>query len=97
MRTRLLGRHPRALRRGRLFRGRRPDQRQLRGTLPWRDVETPAAQAAGGSRGAVAVAAHHGMFDATGADVVRAVESRAPGSSRSERRPSQPPTPWSAC
>lgn len=45
------------------------------GTLPWRDVETPAAQAAG--RVDVAVAAHHGMFDATGADVVRALRPRA--------------------
>jgi beta-lactamase superfamily II metal-dependent hydrolase len=45
------------------------------GALPWRDVETPAAQAAG--RVDVAVAAHHGMFDATGADVVRALKPRA--------------------
>lgn len=45
------------------------------GTLPWRDVETPAAQAAGPVD--VAVAAHHGMFDATGADVVRALKPRA--------------------
>lgn len=45
------------------------------GTLPWRDVETPAAQAAG--QVDVAVAAHHGMFDATGADVVRALKPRA--------------------
>jgi beta-lactamase superfamily II metal-dependent hydrolase len=45
------------------------------GTLPWRDVETPAAQAAGPVD--VAVAAHHGMFDATGADVVRALRPRA--------------------
>ncbi|WP_454761079.1 ComEC/Rec2 family competence protein [Caulobacter segnis] len=45
------------------------------GTLPWRDVETPAAQTAGPVD--VAVAAHHGMFDATGADVVRALKPRA--------------------
>ncbi|USQ95187.1 ComEC/Rec2 family competence protein [Caulobacter sp. RL271] len=45
------------------------------GTLPWRDAETPAARAAGPVD--VAVAAHHGMFDATGADVVRALRPRA--------------------
>ena len=45
------------------------------GAVPWRDVETPAAQAAGPVD--VAVAAHHGMFDATGADVVRALKPRA--------------------
>lgn len=45
------------------------------GALPWRDVETPAAQAAGPVD--VAVAAHHGMFDATGANVVRALKPRA--------------------
>jgi beta-lactamase superfamily II metal-dependent hydrolase len=45
------------------------------GALPWRDVETPAARAAGAVD--VAVAAHHGMFDATGADVVRALKPRA--------------------
>lgn len=45
------------------------------GTLPWRDVETRAARAAG--QVDVAVAAHHGMFDATGADVVRALQPRA--------------------
>lgn len=45
------------------------------GTLPWRDIETPAAQVAG--QVDVAVAAHHGMFDATGADVVRALKPRA--------------------
>jgi len=44
------------------------------GALPWRDVETPAAQAAGPVD--VAVAAHHGMFDATGPDVVRALRPR---------------------
>lgn len=45
------------------------------GALPWLDVETPAAQAAGPVD--VAVAAHHGMFDATGAGVVRALKPRA--------------------
>lgn len=45
------------------------------GELPWRDVETPAARAAGPVE--VAVAAHHGMFDATGAEVVRALSPRA--------------------
>lgn len=45
------------------------------GTQPWRDVETPAAQVAGPVD--VAVAAHHGMFDATGADVARALRPRA--------------------
>lgn len=44
------------------------------GTLPWRDVETPAAQASG--QVDVAVAAHHGMFDATGPDVVRGLKPR---------------------
>ena len=44
------------------------------GTLPWRNVETPAAQACGPV--SVAVAAHHGMFDATSADVVRALKPR---------------------
>lgn len=45
------------------------------GALPWRDVETSAAEAAG--QVDVAVAAHHGMFDATGAKVVRALKPRA--------------------
>ena len=45
------------------------------GALPWRDVETLAAQAAGPVD--VAVAAHHGMYDATGAGVVRALRPRA--------------------
>jgi glyoxylase-like metal-dependent hydrolase (beta-lactamase superfamily II) len=45
------------------------------GALPWRDVETPAAQVAGPVD--VAVAAHHGMFDATGPVVVRALKPRA--------------------
>ena len=44
------------------------------GALPWRDVETPAARAAGPVE--VAVAPHHGMFDATGADAVRALRPR---------------------
>jgi beta-lactamase superfamily II metal-dependent hydrolase len=44
------------------------------GALPWRDVETPAARVAGPVD--VAVAAHHGMFDATGADVARALKPR---------------------
>ena len=44
------------------------------GALPWRDVETPAAQAAGAVE--VAVAPHHGMFDATSADAVRALRPR---------------------
>ena len=42
--------------------------------LPWRDVETPAARAAGPVE--VAVAPHHGMFDATGAEAVRALRPR---------------------
>lgn len=45
------------------------------GALPWRDVETPAARAAGPVE--VAVAPHHGMFDATGPDAVRALRPRA--------------------
>jgi len=44
------------------------------GALPWRDVETPAARVAGPVE--VAVAPHHGMFDATGADAVRALRPR---------------------
>jgi beta-lactamase superfamily II metal-dependent hydrolase len=44
------------------------------GALPWRDVETPAARAAGPVE--VAVAPHHGMFDATGPDAVRALRPR---------------------
>jgi len=44
------------------------------GATPWRDVETPAAQATGPVE--VAVAPHHGMFDATGADAVRALRPR---------------------
>lgn len=46
----------------------------LDGELPWRDVESPAAQVAGPVD--VAVAAHHGLFDSTGADVVRALRPR---------------------
>ena len=45
------------------------------GVLPWRDVETAAARACG--RVDVAVAPHHGMFDATGAEAVRALQPRA--------------------
>jgi beta-lactamase superfamily II metal-dependent hydrolase len=44
------------------------------GEFPWRDVESRAAQAAGPVD--VAVASHHGLFDATGADVVRALRPR---------------------
>lgn len=44
------------------------------GALPWRDVETAAARAAG--RVDVALCPHHGMFDATGADAVRALQAR---------------------
>lgn len=44
------------------------------GALPWRDVETPAARAAGPVE--VAVASHHGMFDAAGPAAVRALQPR---------------------
>ncbi len=44
------------------------------GALPWRDVESAAARASG--RVAVAVVPHHGMFDATGAETVRALRPR---------------------
>lgn len=44
------------------------------GALPWRDVESPAARVAGPVD--VAVAAHHGLFDSTGAEVVRALRPR---------------------
>lgn len=44
------------------------------GALSWRDVESPAAHAAGPVD--VAVAAHHGLFDSTGAEVVRALRPR---------------------
>lgn len=42
------------------------------GTQPWRDLETPVARAAG--RVEVAVANHHGYFDAVGAESVRALQ-----------------------
>lgn len=45
------------------------------GALPWRDVETAAARAAGPVD--VAVSPHHGMFDATGADAIRALQAQA--------------------
>lgn len=44
------------------------------GVLPWRDVETAAARAAGPVD--VAVTPHHGMFDATGAGAARALSPR---------------------
>jgi beta-lactamase superfamily II metal-dependent hydrolase len=44
------------------------------GELPWRDVESRAARVAGPVD--VALAAHHGLFDSTGADVVRALRPR---------------------
>jgi beta-lactamase superfamily II metal-dependent hydrolase len=44
------------------------------GEEPWRDIETPVAKAAG--RVDVAVANHHGYFDAVGADFVRALQPR---------------------
>jgi len=44
------------------------------GALPWRDMEGAAAQAAGPVE--VAVSPHHGMFDATGAAAVRALQPR---------------------
>lgn len=44
------------------------------GVLPWRDVETAAARASG--RVDVAVAPHHGVFDATGVEAVRALQPR---------------------
>ncbi|MFC5343392.1 ComEC/Rec2 family competence protein (plasmid) [Brevundimonas staleyi] len=44
------------------------------GALPWRDVETAAARASGPVE--VAVTPHHGMFDATGADMARALAPR---------------------
>lgn len=46
----------------------------LDGDFPWRDVESSAARVAGPVD--VAVAAHHGLFDASGADVVRALRPR---------------------
>lgn len=44
------------------------------GATPWRDVETAAARACGPVD--VAVAPHHGMFDAVGADMARALRPR---------------------
>ena len=44
------------------------------GELPWRDVETPAAQAAGHVD--VAAVDHHGYYDAGGAGFVRALRPR---------------------
>ena len=44
------------------------------GELPWRDVETPAAQAAGHVD--VAAVDHHGYYDAGGAGFVRALHPR---------------------
>lgn len=46
----------------------------LDGELPWRDVLTPAARAAGPVD--VAAAAHHGLFDGVSADSVRALRPR---------------------
>jgi hypothetical protein len=45
------------------------------GALPWRDVETAAARICG--RVDVAVAPHHGMFDAVGAETARTLRPRA--------------------
>ncbi|MDE1150059.1 MAG: MBL fold metallo-hydrolase [Azospirillaceae bacterium] len=45
------------------------------GRFPWMDVETPVAQAAG--RVEVAVADHHGYFDACGPDFVRLLDAQA--------------------
>jgi Predicted hydrolase (metallo-beta-lactamase superfamily) len=45
------------------------------GQQPWRDVETPAARATGPVE--VAVANHHGYFDAVGEEAVRALRPRA--------------------
>jgi hypothetical protein len=44
------------------------------GRLPWHDIETPVARAAGPVT--VAVANHHGYFDACGPDAVRALQPR---------------------
>ncbi len=44
------------------------------GTEPWRDVETPVARAVG--KVSVAALNHHGYYDGTGADFVRAVQAR---------------------
>jgi Metallo-beta-lactamase superfamily len=45
------------------------------GRFPWMDVETPVARAAG--RVEVAVANHHGYFDACGPDFVRLLDAQA--------------------
>jgi hypothetical protein len=45
------------------------------GRLPWRDIETPVANSAGPV--SVAVANHHGYFDACGPAMVRALRPRA--------------------
>jgi hypothetical protein len=45
------------------------------GSFPWHDIETPVAEAAGPV--SVAVANHHGYFDACGPAVVRALRPRA--------------------
>jgi hypothetical protein len=45
------------------------------GRLPWTDVETPVARACG--RVEVAVAGHHGYFNACGPQWVRALRARA--------------------
>jgi hypothetical protein len=45
------------------------------GRFPWMDVETPVARVAG--RVEVAVANHHGYFDACGPDFVRLLDARA--------------------
>jgi hypothetical protein len=44
------------------------------GTAPWLDVETPVAKASGPVN--VSALNHHGYFDATGPDFVRAMRSR---------------------
>jgi hypothetical protein len=44
------------------------------GRLPWHDIETPVAEAAGAV--SVAVANHHGYFDACGPAAVRALQPR---------------------
>lgn len=44
------------------------------GRLPWHDIETPVAEAAGPV--SVAVANHHGYFDACGPSAVRALQPR---------------------
>jgi beta-lactamase superfamily II metal-dependent hydrolase len=46
----------------------------LDGALPWRDVESGAARAAG--QVDVAVAPHHGLFDSSSADAVRSLRPR---------------------